>query len=63
MFLIGSQADDVLVNSGVGTNQPGDPSNNAFTHRFRIDYKLTPGVDYQPGVYGLTIVFTVAEDL
>lgn len=63
VYLIGSAADDVLVSAGVGTNEPGDPGSNAFTHRFRIDYKLTPGVDYQPGVYGLTIVFTVAEDL
>jgi len=63
VFLIGSAADDVLVTTGVGTNQPGDPSSNAFTHRFRIDYRLTPGVDFQPGVYGLTIVFTIAEDL
>ena len=63
VYLIGSAADDVFVFSGVGANQPGDPSSNAFTHRFRIDYKLTPGVDYQPGVYGLTIVFTLAEDL
>lgn len=63
MFLIGLAADDVLVTTGVGTNQPGDPSSNAFTHRFRIDYRLTPGVDFQPGVYGLTIVFTIAEDL
>lgn len=63
VYLIGSGADDILVNSGVGANAPGDASNDAFTHRFRIDYKLTPGVDYQPGVYGLTIVFTLAEDL
>lgn len=63
VYLIGSGADDVLVNAGVGTNQPGDPSANAFTHRFRIDYRLTPGVSYQPGIYGLTVVFTLAEDL
>ncbi len=62
-YLIGSAADDVLTNSGVGTNAPGDPVNNAFTHRFRIDYRLTPGVNYRPGVYSLTVVFTVAEDL
>lgn len=63
VYLIGSAADNALVNSGVGTNAPGDGSNNPFTHRFRIDYKLTPGMGYQPGVYSLTVVFTVAEDL
>lgn len=63
VYLIGSGADDALVNAGVGTNAPGDGSNNPFTHRFRIDYKLTPGMGYQPGVYSLTVVFTVAEDL
>lgn len=63
VYLIGSAADDVLTTTGVGTNAPGDPSNDLFTHRFRIDYKLTPGVDYRPGVYSLTVVFTLAEDL
>lgn len=63
VYLIGSAADDPLTSSGIGTNAPGDPQNDAFTHRFRIDYKLTPGVNYQPGVYSLTVVFTLAEDL
>lgn len=63
IYLIGSAADDPLTGAGVGTNAPGDPSNDPFTHRFRIDYRLTPGVSYQPGVYSLTVVFTVAEDL
>lgn len=63
VYLIGSAADDALVNSGVGTNAAGDGSNDPFTHRFRIDYKLTPGMNYRPGIYSLTVVFTVAEDL
>ena len=63
VYLIGSAADDARVNSGVGTNAPGNGSNDPFTHRFRIDYKLTPGMGYRPGVYSLTVVFTLAEDL
>ncbi len=63
IYLIGSSADDPLTNSGVGTNAPGSPSSDLFTHRFRIDYRLVPGMDYRPSVYSLTVVFTVAEDL
>jgi hypothetical protein len=63
VFIIGTAADDPLTNSGIGTNQPGDPVNDAFTHRFRIDYRLTPTIAYTPGVYSLTVVFTLAEDL
>ncbi len=63
VYLIGSAADDILTTSGVGTNDPGDPVTDPFTHKFRIDYRLTPTIAYTPGVYSLTIVFTVAEDL
>ncbi len=63
VYLIGSGADDLLTTTGVGTNAPGDPVNDAFTHRFRIDYRLVPGMNYTPGVYSLTVVFTLAEDL
>ena len=63
VFLIGSGADDPSTASGVGTNAPGDSGNDPFTHRFRIDYRLTPGVNYQPGIYALTVVFTLADDL
>ncbi len=63
IFLIGSAADDPLTASGIGANAPGDPSSNAFTHRFRIDYKLTPTMGYSAGVYSMTVVFTLAEDL
>lgn len=63
VYIIGSGADDPLTNSGMGTNAPGDSRNNAFTHRFRIDYKLTPTIAYTPGAYSLTVVFTIAEDL
>lgn len=63
VYLIGSGADDPLTNGGVGTNSPGDSRNNAFTHRFRIDYRLTPTIAYTPGAYTLTVVFTLAEDL
>jgi len=63
VYLIGSAADDPLTNSGVGTNAPGNASSDLFTHRFRIDYRLVPGMGYRPGVYSLTVVFTLAEDL
>ncbi len=63
IYLIGSGADDPLTSSGIGTNDPGNPQTDPFTHKFRIDYRLTPTIAYTPGVYSLTIVFTVAEDL
>lgn len=62
-FLIGSNANDISVGTGVGTNDPGDPISDPFTHKFRISYKMTPGINYAPGIYSLTILFTVAEDL
>ena len=42
-FLIESSAEWDLY---VGTNDPGDPVSDAFTHRFRIDYRLVPGMGY-----------------
>lgn len=62
-FLIGSNANDISVGTGVGTNDPGDSISDPFTHKFRISYKMTPGINYAPGIYSLTILFTVAEDL
>ncbi len=63
VYLIGSSAADVSTATGIGTNDPGDGLNDPFSHKFRIDYRLTPTIAYTPGVYSLTIVFTVAEDL
>ncbi|MBO3700717.1 hypothetical protein [Roseivirga sp. E12] len=62
-YLIGSNANDISIGTGVGTNDPGDPIADPFTHKFRVSYKLTPGINYAPGIYSLTVVFTVAEDL
>ena len=62
-FLIGSNADDASTGSGIGTNDSGDPVSDPFTHKFRISYKLTPGFGYSPGIYTMTVLFTLAEDL
>jgi len=62
-FLIGSNVDDPNTGSGIGTNDPGDGLADPNSHRFRISYKLTPGFDYSPGIYTLTVLFTIAEDL
>ena len=62
-FLIGSNANDPNTGTGIGTNVPGDWLSDPFSHRFRISYKLTPGFDYSPGIYTLTVLFTIAEDL
>lgn len=62
-FLIGSNVDDPTIGTGIGTNDPGDGTSDPFSHRFRISYKLTPGFDYSPGIYSLTVLFTIAEDL
>ena len=63
IYLIGSAANDPAIGSGVGTNDPGNSVTDPFTHKFRVSYKLTPGMDHTPGLYTLTVVFTVAEDL
>lgn len=63
VYLIGSGANDPEITTGVGTNTAGDGVSDPFSHRFRIDYRLTPGVNFRPGVYSMTIVFTLAEDL
>lgn len=62
-FLIGSNANDATIGTGIGTNDPGDGNADPFTHKFRISYKLTPGFNYSPGIYSLTVLFTIAEDL
>ena len=34
------------------------------THQFRVDYRLSPGLDtYQAGYYGMNLIYTLAEDL
>jgi len=63
VFLIGSSGNDPNTGSGIGTNDPGDGTSDPFTHRFRISYKLSPGFDYSPGIYTMTVLFTIAEDL
>lgn len=63
IFLIGSNGNDPTTGSGIGTNDPGDSASDPFTHRFRISYKLSPGFDYSPGIYTMTVLFTIAEDL
>ena len=62
-FLIGSNANDASIGSGLGTNNSGDALSDPFTHKFRISYKLKPGLTYSPGIYTMTILFTIAEDL
>lgn len=62
-FLIGSNGNDPTTGTGIGTNDPGDGISDPFSHRFRISYRLTPGFDYSPGIYTLTVLFTIAEDL
>lgn len=62
-FLIGSNGNDASTGSGIGTNDPGDPAADPFTHKFRISYRLTPGFTYSPGIYTMEVLFTIAEDL
>lgn len=34
------------------------------THQFRVDYRLSPGLDtYTAGYYGINLIYTLAEDL
>lgn len=63
VFLIGSSGNDPTIGTGIGTNDPGDGTADPFTHRFRISYKLSPGFTYSPGIYTMTVLFTIAEDL
>lgn len=62
-FLIGSTGNDASTGGGIGTNDPGDPAADPFTHRFRISYRLIPGFTYSPGIYTMEVLFTIAEDL
>ena len=63
IYLIGTILNDSQILSGVGTNQPGSSGLQPLTHRFRVSYRLVPGLSYSPGIYTLEVVFTIAEDL
>ena len=62
-YIIGSTINDPTTSSGVGTNVPGDHLSNPNTHRFRVDFRIVPGLIYRPGLYSLTIDYTLVEDL
>lgn len=43
---------------------PGSYLTSPDTHQFRIDYRLSPGLEtYTAGYYGINLVYTLAEDL
>ncbi len=43
---------------------PGSYLTSPDTHQFRVDYRLSPGLDtYTAGYYGINLVYTLAEDL
>jgi hypothetical protein len=43
---------------------PGSYLTSPSTHQFRVDYRLSPGLEtYTAGYYGINLVYTLAEDL
>ena len=52
------------VDAGDAPGAPGSYLSTPDTHQFRIDYRLSPGLDtYTAGYYGINLVYTLAEDL
>jgi len=52
------------VDAGDAPGAPGSYLTSPDTHQFRIDYRLSPGLDtYTAGYYGINLVYTLAEDL
>jgi hypothetical protein len=43
---------------------PGSYLTSPGSHQFRVDYRLSPGLEtYTAGYYGINLVYTLAEDL
>ena len=66
-YIIGTgSAPDVAINcSNQGTNQPGDYLASPECYKFRVDMKITPGLNpvYRAGNYELRIDYVLIEDL
>ena len=66
-YIIGtSSAPDAAVNCpGQGTNTEGDYLASPGCYKFRVDMKLTPGLNpiYKAGSYELTIDYVLVQDL
>ncbi len=66
--IIGHQgAPDPTVNCSdanpTGTNTPGSYATDPSCYQFRVDLRITPGLNYRPGLYSLQILFIIAQDL
>jgi hypothetical protein len=46
-----------------GTNTPGSYTTDPNCYQFRVDLRITPGLNYRPGLYNLQIEFIIAPDL
>ena len=66
-YLIGSPSapDPAISCPDQGTNQPGDYNSSPGCYKFRVDLKITPGLDpiYRAGLYSLEIHYMLVEDL
>jgi hypothetical protein len=47
----------------IGTNTPGSYLTDPQCYQFRVDLKVTPGLNYRAGVYTMEIEFIIAADL
>jgi len=56
--------DGGIVDAGDTPGAAGTYLTSPNTHQFRVDYRLSPGLDtYQAGYYGMNLIYTLAEDL
>ena len=65
-YIIGSSGADADVNCpALGTNTPGDYQTSPGCYKFRVDIKITPGLNpiYKSGTYTLRIDYRLVEDL
>lgn len=63
-YLIGSNADDpAVLCTGQGTNVAGSYSSQPQCYTFKVDLKVTPGLNYRAGSYSLRVDFVLIQDL
>lgn len=64
VYIIGSSVLDASEPCGaIGSNSAGDYTTEPGCFQFNLDMLIKPGIGYRPGLYKLTVVYTLMENL